>query len=571
MKKFFKGSLGLFFVLICLQIHGASEFDSQNYEIIYLGTKTTQELNIDPEEDVYPENTDDQISANNEFNHIKINPITRSLKALRGNVNTSKQSIAKVGVNFAASTFADNNGAHQIPTNPQGSAGEKQYIVVSYNTVRSFSKKTGKPDGILNSNGGTFFSVFGITLPGGPLIKYDPFSKRWFAVGAPAAFGTTIPGNITLVVSSDSIITKETKWLSYLILNSKIVAPGQPAELGNAIGFGIDQNRLYINPLSTFNGITRFSGIVVNKKALLENDLTLSVFNSIRPDPSAPDNVNTVLAATDNFDKDPQFGYYLYMTTLISREFETNNELQLYRVVNPESLTPTLVGPITITVPTYAIPRNAPHKGNVKGVSGFVFSNSTQILNPVVRNRQLYACHGTGLNSSGMDDPNGDRTGIRWYQFDLTGDPTGQGLGVETPMTVPVIVQSGTWYDQAATSPRFYWLPAINVNKKNDVVITASSSAENKFIDVFYTGRRKNDPKGTLRKSQNITYNHQFTYNNYNYPPNSVFGLGGSVWGKFAQLSVDPVNQKNFWSTSMWAGVPNGWTVQATELKTTNE
>ena len=33
---------------------------------------------------------------------------------------------------------------------------------------------------------------------------------------------------------------------------------------------------------------------------------------------------------------------------------------------------------------------------------------------------------------------------IVWYQYDLTGDPSGQGTYVETESTIPVLIQSGT-------------------------------------------------------------------------------------------------------------------------------
>ena len=72
---------------------------------------------------------------------------------------------------------------------------------------------------------------------------------------------------------------------------------------------------------------------------------------------------------------------------------------------------------------------------------------------PHVRNKQLYACHSIQIDSTGTGNPTGDRVGIRWYQFDLTGDPTGNGCGTETETTCPVLVQWGTIYDSAASNP----------------------------------------------------------------------------------------------------------------------
>ena len=118
---------------------------------------------------------------------------------------------------------------------------------------------------------------------------------------------------------------------------------------------------------------------------------------------------------------------------------------------------------------------------------------------PHVRNKQLYVCHNIQVDNTGNGTPSGNRVGVRWYQFDLTGDPTGNGCGAETETTCPALVQWGTPFHSAEDTPKFYYIPAIMTNKNGDLVIEGTVSGTNDFTNVFYAGRKATDPLGTLR------------------------------------------------------------------------
>ena len=161
----------------------------------------------------------------------------------------------------------------------------------------------------------------------------------------------------------------------------------------------------------------------------------------------------------------------------------------------------------------------------------------------------------------GNGTPSGDRVGIRWYQFDLTGDPTGNGCGIETEATCPALVQWGTLFDPAADNPKFYFVPAIMTNKNGDLVIEGTVSGATDVTNVFYAGRKATDPLGSLRDPVLITNN---TSNQYNYgQQDSGFG---QRWGDYTNLAPDPSNDLNIWSTGEWAAIENGWGIQATQL-----
>ena len=142
----------------------------------------------------------------------------------------------------------------------------------------------------------------------------------------------------------------------------------------------------------------------------------------------------------------------------------------------------------------------------------------------------------------------------------MTGDPTGNGCGIETETTCPALVQWGTLFDSAAENPKFYYIPAIMTNKNGDLVIEGTVSGTNDYTNVFYAGRKASDPFGTLRDPVLVTNN---TSNPYNFGHSSGFG---QRWGDYSSLAPDPSNDLAIWSTGEWAAIENGWGIQATQL-----
>ena len=453
-----------------------------------------------------------------------------------------------IGLNFTSSTLSDTIIPLVSPM-PSGWVGPQQYILASYGSIRSFDKTTGLPDGALDIDA---FSFFGSAAANGyqPSIHYSRFLDRWIISIDNVFFSTDF-----IVAWSDSgIITPETVWT---------FATFSVTELGPEVAFiyerfvASDANAVYIS-LETFNAPPNYneigtSTIVIPNSAITTGNSSpaFTVFSGI-----ADNSMNNTVPPAVNFDQDAQFGYLI-------NAFDYS-QLYFYRILNPGSAQPTLGQPITLNVPPYAEAALAPHKGNL-----YTSNNSTamyidtqsgpdRILTiPHVRNRQLYLCHMTQVNSMGQGTPSGDRAGIRWYQFDLTGDSTGNGCGIETETTCPVLVQWGTIYDSAAENPKFYYLPAIMTNKNGDLVVEGTVSGVNDYINVFYAGRKASDPLGFLRDPALITN----TTNPYNYGP-----YYDQSWGDYSALAPDPSNDLIIWSTGEWAAVNNGWGFQATQL-----
>ncbi len=473
-----------------------------------------------------------------------------------------------IGLNFIAANQRTDM-RFTIPLNINGAVGREQYILMIYQTFRSFNKKTGLPDGILETDSFSFFGDQANDIR----FEYDHFSHRWYASCEiqTNVLDSSTSLDIVLAVSSEDPIKLNTPWSFFKVRFAEICPqccldsiypPPRPYPY-NASDYqqlAIDRNAVYIAVDVQGRG---GSLLIFEKKSLLEGHPQLTVISGINPSPTFEYNT-----PADNFDNNPKY-IYLVHTPSSPLGFATtfpSNILLLYRVVNPIGKCTKLVGPIYIQVPTYAWPQRVPHKGNVYREYGYL-QNSGQVWAPHVRDNQLYLCHVSQLDAAGNGTPEGDRTGIIWYQLDLTGDPTGKGRYKEKPDTVPAIVQRGVLFDQDPTTatPLFYFLPAIMTNQFHDLFIGTSVCGKNAYTNIAIAGRAKSDPPGTLRGPVLVTNN---TTNPYNFGPLYDYLIGGigQRWGDESSMALDP-DSKNVWYTGEYAGTQNFWTAQAIEIK----
>ena len=176
----------------------------------------------------------------------------------------------------------------------------------------------------------------------------------------------------------------------------------------------------------------------------------------------------------------------------------------------------------------------------------------------------MFMCQDLQLDSDGNPNISGDRIGIRWYQFDLTGDSSGKGLNAETGSTVPVLIQYGTLFDNALVNPLFYYMGALMVNRQGDMAISFNASGDDAFVNAGYAFRSVSDRIGTLREPVLIT-DTQFTYN---FSPNISLNPGPPIqrWGDQSTVVTDPDNDLTFWINQPYAAMQNAWGIQVTQV-----
>lgn len=528
----------------------AAEISGKRVVAEYQGTRTTKELN--PCKDCLIKNIRPNTSVE------KLTPFNPTKKkTVKAASHHATHPIFRIGLNFTAATVSDAPQTVVIPTNATGSIGNKQFVLMSYQAVISFDRNTGLPDGVLQTDAASFFNG----SAGDVRIEYDRFSRRWFAAAE-------IGNSLVLAVSSGSVITDSTRWSFFTFPNSQIIPQISPVGSGflDYEQLAIDQKAVYIS-VNTFDSSFNFIGtstLVIKKSSLFKENPAVTVFSGIVPESL---DLGEFVPPADNFDECAQFGYLAHVSTAGFSSGNIYNKIYFYRIVNPGSDLPTLVGPIAVDVPNYSDPSNAPHLGNLYEERGFLQTGIFGgLMAPHVRNNQLYACHPILIDSSGAANPAGDRVGVRWYQFDLTGDPNGWGEGSEHVDTPPVLVQSGTLFDNTPNNPFFFYIPSIMTNKRHELIISATVSGQNNLTNVVYAARRPGDPKGTLRNPIFLTNN---VTNVYNFGPllNPFNGNIGQRWGDESSLSPDPIHDLDIWSTGQFAAVLNGWGIQVTQLK----
>jgi hypothetical protein len=119
-------------------------------------------------------------------------------------------------------------------------------------------------------------------------------------------------------------------------------------------------------------------------------------------------------------------------------------------------------------------------------------------------------------------------TGVRWYQFDVTG-----GAFPATP------VQQQTWTN--ASDGLWRWMPSIAVDDDGNAAIGYSVSSPAMFPGIRYGGRLASDPPGNLGQGEAIMRD----------------GAGNETdtrgrWGDYTMTSIDPTDGMTFWHVNQY-------------------
>lgn len=433
--------------------------------------------------------------------------------------------------NFPGPTVAD---SHAYPPDSQGDVGPTQYIAMINGRVRSYSKLTGAPDGVLNADTDVFWSSVMTPIGGGissnfttdPHIRYDRSSGRWIAVMIDVPNGhANVTNRIMIAVSDGGTVTPSTTWHFF-----EFSAPS--GEFADYPTLGVDASALYIgtNEFSYGGSYLNSNAYVVQKSSVLGAGPIvytpfLDVINSSGTGPYTPQGV-------DNPTPGATTGYFAGVDASVY------GQIDLLSVSSPGSTSPTLSSAQLVTIPDTQAPKDVPYLGN--GGKPALDSLDDRLYAAQIRNGHLWTAHNVGVTSAGTSPSSSalvNRTATRWYDIDLSG---------------PTLANSGTIYDPSAANPRSYWIPSVAVNGQGTMAIGGSTAGAAARPDAWFSSLQPGDAAvaaPTLYTSASADYA----------PPYNR-------WGDYSLTSVDPADDQTMWTMQEYVSATDVWGTRIAKL-----
>jgi hypothetical protein len=415
-----------------------------------------------------------------------------------------------------------------IPPDSMGSVGPTQALVAVNGRIKVFGKLG--PLGALNVTDGTFWSSVrdgqDISDPG---VEYDRLSRRWIV----SAINLANKNNrIMIAVSSGPKITDMSSFTFYFFpSNSSGLFADYPQ-------LGVDRNAIYIgtNDFSVSGAFANTSAFVVRKSSVTGGGpIVVTAFHNLigqsGAGPFAPQ-------PAQDMDPNVSQGYFIGVDNAVF------SKLDLRRVSSPGG-TPTISGNLAIAVPTTYFPLNVP----AQGTSTRLDALDDRLFEAMIARKpngtlSLWTAHNIRVNSSGVGGNAGDRTADRWYE-------------IGSLDTTPGLIESGTMFDPAASSPRFFWIPSIAANGQGHASLNSSTAGVGRFAEVASMGRLATDPLGTTRAS---------TITQPSSSPYDLTSTNPQRWGDYSQTVVDPKENMTFWTFQEYSNSTNSWAVRVIKL-----
>jgi N-acetylneuraminic acid mutarotase len=428
------------------------------------------------------------------------------------------------------------------PPDSDGDVGPNHYVEAVNEAFRVFDK-----NGTALSPVTTYNSLFAPLTgtpcsgnnQGDPYALYDPVADRWVIsdFAFPSFPGTSFYQCIAVSQTSDPV---SGGWFLYALQ----VDPTNPQFLGDYPKFGFwnaggsPAQNAYFLTMNEFTNGTTFNGVrayALDRASMLTGgpanaigfsitpatlgDSYSLVASTFRTGTAPPAGENEFLLAIDS----PATGGVTLTTVkgwLFHVDFVTpaNSTLGLGANHAPNALM--TVSPFVDAFTSGAGFAIVPQQGTADRIETL----GDKIMTPVVYQNRA----GTeSLWASGTvcTDVNCTvQTGVRWYQFNVTG-----GTFPATP------VQQQTWTNGNDGLYRF--MSSIAVDNAGNTAIGYATSSSTAFPGIRYAGRLAGDPPNDLGQGENTMFTGSGSQTD-------TFGR----WGDYSMTTIDPVDGMSFWT-----------------------
>ena len=436
------------------------------------------------------------------------------------------------GVSFLGGQLSESGF---VPPDTDAAAGPSQILMCLNGRIRVFDKAGNR--GGLDTTTANFFSSLTANAVTDPHARYDRLSGRWFVtmVDIPSSHkGNGGNNKVLIAVSSGATITGSSSFTFFSFQHNLVGSGGDNGLFADFPSLGIDHNALYIGAnMFSGNNFAGTSGFVINKASLIAGTLTVTAFRQLAsssgPGPYSPQGV-------DNDDPAATEGYF------IGSDNVSSGLLVVRRVSNPGGV-PSISGNITLTVPDTARPvGGVPAMGSTIGLD----PSDDRLLVARMHKGSLWTAHDIEVDATGTANPLGGRVGSRWYEIiNLT--------------ATPVLRQSGTLVDPAASSPSSYFMPGCTMSGQGHMVLGCSVAGLNEHAEIAVAGRLATDALGTLR-APTVVQTTPFSYTVSD-------GANPHRWGDYSLTTVDPNDDMTMWTAQEYCNDTGSWGVRIIQLK----
>ncbi len=415
-------------------------------------------------------------------------------------------------------------GSGSLPPDTMGAVGPNHFVEVINSSVAIYNKTSGARLSHVSLTSFFTDAAEGVTPANGtfdPRILYDRASGHWFATAMERGTVSGKDNDIILAVSDTSDPTGD--WDRFRI--DVGIATGADAFFTDYSTLGTDENGVYFG-MRMFqdtgnNGSTEtsFAKIAATPKASLiaatPSLSTVTQWSNITDMYSSPQ------PAHNQDDIGPSTAAWFVSSS--SSVFANIN----YKTLTWSGGTPTLSSTSVLSTAAIAAPINAPASGSTTNVN----TGDQRLQMAVIRNNGLWTTRQIGLNSTGAAS-SADRTGIEWFQLSVT-------------TTTPAVTQQGRIFDNAASSPKFYYYPSIMVSGQGHARIGFSGSNGSEFVGAYSSSRLATDTLGTMTAPVSVKAGEaSYTRND---------GIGRNRWGDYSYTSLDPNDDMTLWTLQEYA------------------